>query len=53
MTPEDPGIEPYDATAITAFENALEEFTDELNRLHINHAAPSYATIAAASVRPT
>ncbi|MEV0992027.1 hypothetical protein [Streptomyces sp. NPDC049949] len=52
MTPEDPGIEPHDATAVTAFVNALQEFTDELNRLHINHGAPSYATIAAASVRP-
>ncbi|WP_328622916.1 hypothetical protein [Streptomyces sp. NBC_00354] len=52
MAQEGPGIEPHDATAITAFENALGEFTDELNRLHIANGAPSYATIAAASVRP-
>ncbi|WP_328930585.1 hypothetical protein OG429_40290 (plasmid) [Streptomyces sp. NBC_00190] len=52
MTEEDPGIEPHDATAITAFENALREFTHELNRLHITNGAPSYATIAAAAVRP-
>ncbi|OKK14752.1 hypothetical protein AMK16_29865 [Streptomyces sp. CB00455] len=52
MTYEDPGIEPHDATAITAFEDALRQFTEELNRLHIANGAPSYATMAGASVRP-
>ncbi|MER6516424.1 ATP synthase F0 subunit B [Streptomyces sp. NPDC001553] len=52
MTPEDAGIEPHDTAAITAFEDALHEFTEELNRLHIVHGAPTYATVAGASVRP-
>lgn len=52
MTHEDPGIEPHDATAIAAFEDALREFTQELNRLHIANGAPSYATMVSASVRP-
>ncbi|MCX5016651.1 hypothetical protein OG765_37655 [Streptomyces sp. NBC_00555] len=52
MTDEDPGIEPHDATAIAAFEDALYEFTQELNRLHIANGAPSYATMVSVSVRP-
>ncbi|GGX47598.1 DivIVA domain-containing protein [Streptomyces chryseus] len=52
MTETDPGIEPHDATAITAFEDALWEFTRELNRLHIEYGAPSYAVMASASVTP-
>ncbi|MER5778984.1 ATP synthase F0 subunit B [Streptomyces sp. NPDC002039] len=52
MTPEDAGVEPHDTAAITAFEDALHEFTEELNRLHIVHGAPTYATVAGASVRP-
>ncbi|UUU37465.1 hypothetical protein [Streptomyces sp. NBC_00162] len=52
MTQTDPGIEPHDATAITVFEDALRAFTQELNRLHIDHGAPSYAIMASASVRP-
>lgn len=52
MTHEDPGIEPHDAAAIAAFEDALHEFTEELNRLHIANGAPSYSTLASASARP-
>ncbi|MFD9336330.1 hypothetical protein ACFWBF_18285 [Streptomyces sp. NPDC060028] len=52
MTQTDPGIEPQDGSVITAFEDALREFTQELNRLHIEHGAPSYAIMASASVRP-
>ncbi|MEU9233484.1 DivIVA domain-containing protein [Streptomyces subrutilus] len=52
MTEMDPGIEPHDATAIAAFEDALWEFTQGLNRLHIEYGAPSYAVMASASVTP-
>ncbi|MFF3327851.1 hypothetical protein [Streptomyces sp. NPDC002889] len=52
MTYSNPEVEPEDAAAITAYDEALREFTIELNRLHIEYGAPSYATIARASVRP-
>ncbi|MGW6984853.1 hypothetical protein ACWGE1_36285 [Streptomyces sp. NPDC054932] len=52
MTHEDAGIEPHDVAAVTAFEDALHDFTEELNRLHIVHGAPTYATVAGASSRP-
>lgn len=52
MTYSNPQVEPEDAAAIAAYEEALREFTIELNRLHIAYGAPSYATIHKASVRP-
>ncbi|MDQ0945982.1 hypothetical protein [Streptomyces sp. V1I1] len=52
MTYSNPQVEPEDAAAIAAYEEALREFTMELNRLHIAYGAPSYATLAKASVRP-
>ncbi|WP_031030608.1 hypothetical protein [Streptomyces sp. NRRL WC-3725] len=41
-----------DAEAIAAYDAALRDFTIELNRLHIEFGAPSYAAIVKASVRP-
>jgi hypothetical protein len=52
VTYSNPQVEPEDAAAIAAYEEALREFTIELNRLHIAYGAPSYATIHKASVRP-
>ncbi|MGI5404831.1 hypothetical protein ACQEVG_36295 [Streptomyces sp. CA-135486] len=52
MTYSNSEVGPEDAAAIDAYEEALREFTMELNRLHIAYGAPSYATMAKASVRP-
>ncbi|NUK26736.1 hypothetical protein, partial [Streptomyces lunaelactis] len=52
MTYGDPQVEPEDAAAIAAYEEAWREFTIELNRLHIAYGAPSYATLVKASDRP-
>ncbi|WP_406730122.1 hypothetical protein [Streptomyces sp. NBC_01794] len=52
MTYSNSEVEPEDAAAIAAYEEALREFTMELNRLHIAYGAPSYATLVKASVRP-
>ena len=48
------GYEPdqEDLEAAAAFDASYAEFTDQLNRLHIAHGAPSYSEIAKASVRP-
>ncbi|KOV17603.1 hypothetical protein ADK90_23840 [Streptomyces sp. XY413] len=52
MATEAPGVEPQDREAIDAYEAALEAFAEELNLVHISGGTPSYATVAAASVRP-
>ncbi|MFD7836183.1 ATP synthase F0 subunit B [Streptomyces sp. NPDC059761] len=49
---EGPGMDVQDADAIAAFETALAGFTEELNLLHIAGGSPSYASMAAASLRP-
>lgn len=52
MTYSNSQVEPEDAAAIAAYEEAWREFTIELNRLHIAYGAPSYATLVKASDRP-
>ncbi|MEU3668331.1 hypothetical protein [Streptomyces virginiae] len=52
MATEASGVEPQDREAIDAYEAALEAFAEELNLVHIAGGTPSYATVAAASVRP-
>ncbi|WP_328665881.1 hypothetical protein OG905_02235 [Streptomyces sp. NBC_00322] len=52
MTYSNSQVEPDDAAAIAAYEEAWREFTIELNRLHIAYGAPSYATLVKASGRP-
>ncbi|KOU56904.1 hypothetical protein [Streptomyces sp. IGB124] len=52
MATEAPGVEPQDREAIDAYEAALEAFAEKLNLVHISGGTPSYATVAAASVRP-
>ncbi|MFF3326425.1 DivIVA domain-containing protein [Streptomyces sp. NPDC002889] len=52
MTQSSPGVDPKDTAAIAASDEALRDFTAELNRLHIAFGAPSYAAIAKFSVRP-
>ncbi|MER5720348.1 hypothetical protein [Streptomyces sp. NPDC002132] len=52
MTQSDIEVDPEDAAAISAYEEALRDFTTELNQLHIAFGAPSYATLAKASVSP-
>ncbi|WP_328741332.1 ATP synthase F0 subunit B (plasmid) [Streptomyces erythrochromogenes] len=52
MATEAPGAEPQDREAIDAYEAALHAFAEKLNLVHISGGTPSYATVAAASVRP-
>ncbi|MFI2352921.1 ATP synthase F0 subunit B [Streptomyces sp. NPDC019443] len=52
MTYSNPQVEPDDAAAVAAYEEAWREFTIELNRLHIAYGAASYATLVKASDRP-
>ena len=52
MTHGNNEVDPDDATAIAEYDEAHRDFTTELNRLHIAYGAPSYATLAKASVRP-
>lgn len=52
MATEAPGVEQQDREAIDAYEAALEAFAERLNLVHISGGTPSYATVAAASVRP-
>ncbi|MFC8095337.1 hypothetical protein [Streptomyces sp. NPDC057301] len=52
MTQNSPEVDPKDAAAIAAYNEALLNFTTELNRLHIAFGAPSYATLVNASARP-
>ncbi|MFD9404072.1 ATP synthase F0 subunit B [Streptomyces sp. NPDC060011] len=41
-----------DSAELAAYREALHDFADELNRLHIRYGAPSYRDIVKASVRP-
>ncbi|WP_406301147.1 hypothetical protein OHA61_00545 [Streptomyces sp. NBC_00885] len=52
MTQNSPEVDPNDAAAIAACNEALLNFTTELNRLHIAFGAPSYAMLVTASARP-
>ncbi|MEU6593266.1 hypothetical protein ABZ923_29255 [Streptomyces sp. NPDC046881] len=52
MTLSSPEVDPEDAAAIAACNEALLNFTTELNRLHIAFGAPSYATLVEASAHP-
>jgi hypothetical protein len=52
VTQSNTEVDPEDAAAVAAYENALRAFTTELKKLHIAFGAPSYATIASSSVRP-
>ncbi|MEF2530013.1 hypothetical protein [Streptomyces sp. CS62] len=52
MATEAPGVEPQDRKAIEEYEAALHAFAEKLNLVHISGGTPSYATVAAASVRP-
>ncbi|MFF0191271.1 hypothetical protein [Streptomyces sp. NPDC005244] len=40
-----------DSAELAAYREALHDFADELNRLHIRYGAPSYRDIVKASVR--
>ncbi len=52
MTQADHGFDEDDVEALTAYDEALADFTDALNRLHIEFGAPSYSEIVKASGRP-
>ncbi|MFJ1975308.1 hypothetical protein ACIO93_42575 [Streptomyces sp. NPDC087903] len=49
---EGSAVEVEDSAALAAFREALHDFADELNRLHISFGAPPYRDIVRASVRP-
>ncbi|WP_328947410.1 hypothetical protein [Streptomyces sp. NBC_00250] len=52
MTQVEIGADPEDVEAIAAYEEALQAFVFDLNKLHIQFGAPSYSQIVGASVRP-
>ncbi len=52
MTQAVHGFDDDDVEAMTMYDAALAEFTDALNRLHIEFGAPTYSQIVKASERP-
>ena len=46
------GFDEDDVEAVSVYDAALADFTDALNRLHIEFGAPSYSEIVKASQRP-
>ncbi|MGW5343398.1 hypothetical protein [Streptomyces sp. HUAS TT3] len=52
MTQGSVEMDPDDAEAIRAYEEALRSFAIDLTRFHINFGAPSYSQLVKASVRP-
>ncbi|MFB6842659.1 hypothetical protein ACFCY7_37465, partial [Streptomyces sp. NPDC056361] len=52
MTQVESGADPRDVEAVAEYEEALQVFVFDLNKMHIHFGAPSYSQIVGASVRP-